>query len=591
MTSLPRMLARCAGPALAALIIAPHAGAADPEYRGQWVDGFHTGALSASEVTTTVRNLRDANSNVFIPEVRLYADAWYKPTPSFYPNLGRGAILSSGVVISNLDFGSSPEPRKNASFDSLGECIRQAHDTTGGKQRLDVWPWLVSFRARNAMKAAHPDWITRDNKDNIIGGLDAATASDWDPGHPGVAQHLTNVYMDIVSNYDVDGVHFDYIRFSDSINGYNPVSIARFNARYKRTGKPANNDPDWNQWRRDQVTNVVRKIYLNVLAIKPDVKVTGSLICFSPGPTRPATSNAAVWKTAFEKTRPYNEVFQDWRSWLEEGIMDVAVPMAYLPNCTYPTAYGQWMDFVKENQFGRQGMIGPGTYLETLNDAILQLKQTRLPSSPGGKFAAGQAVYSYASPYASACNGAIVNSPATMSTALRTQAVPDPVNPGNPQPLYPTAAPVPALPRLTNGLGHLMGTVTDTTIPAPGWVDGARVLLSAPGFSRNMYTDGTGFYGFVDVPPGTYSLIVYGIPGQPSYSMQVEITAHQVATANVNLPHYTLRDAARALFITGGVYQANESDMNRLNVSPTAGITLEDAIRVTRKATGLEPNP
>jgi hypothetical protein len=266
--------------------------------------------------------------------------------------------------------------------------------------------------------------------------------------------------------------------------------------------------------------------------------------------------------------------------------------MAYLPTCTYDSTYKQWMDFIKENQFGRQGMIGPGTYLETLDDAILQLKQARLPSSPGRKSAVGQSIYSYASPYASDCDGAIISDPAGMATALRTQAVPDPVNPADPQPLYPTEAPLPDLPRLANGKGHLMGTVTDKTVASPGWVDGARVMLSAAGFTaRAAYTDGTGFYGFVDVPPGTYTLSVYGIPGQPTYTEKVDIVAEQVTSADVSLPHVTFIDAARALYLAGGVFQASETDIARLDQESTPGVTIEDAIRVTRRAAGLDPNP
>jgi uncharacterized lipoprotein YddW (UPF0748 family) len=589
MTRLSSHLGRVAAAICAAGVLTAHsASAADPEYRAQWVDAFHNGVLTKSQVTTTVKNLRDANSNVIIPEIRVYADAYYQPTASFYPNLG-GTILSSGVPI-NCDLNSDPEPRKNSSYDALAETIRQSHDTSGGNARLDVWAWLVSFRSGAVMQAAHPEWLTQNGSGDPI-------TTDFDPGHPGVQQQIYNVCMDIISHYDVDGLNFDYIRFTNQGYGYNPVSVARFNARYKRTGKPGNSDPLWTQWRRDQVTNVVRKIYLNTIARKPNVKLSGSLICFSPGPARPSAGDpnkTSTWKNSFQNTRPYYEVYQDWRSWMEEGILDISVPMAYLTNCSYPTAYGQWMDFIKENQFNRQGMIGPGTYLETLDDAITQLKQTRLPSTPAGKFSVGQALYSYASPYASSCGGnpPIISDPAGMSTALRTKAVPDPVNPGDPQPLYPTAAPVPELPRLTNGMGHLMGTVVDKTIAAPGWVDQAIVRLSAPGFTtRTMYTDGTGFYGFVDVPPGTYTLIVGGIPGQPVEQREVVITEHTVTTADVALPVYNIGDATRALYLSGGLFQSNAADMTRLDVDAEPGVSLEDAVRIMRRVADLDPNP
>ncbi len=45
--------------------------------------------------------------------------------------------------------------------------------------------------------------------------------------------------MDLVNNFDIDGIHYDYIRFTANNQGYNPTSIARYNARYGLTGQPS----------------------------------------------------------------------------------------------------------------------------------------------------------------------------------------------------------------------------------------------------------------------------------------------------------------------------------------------------------------
>ena len=68
--------------------------------------------------------------------------------------------------------------------------------------------------------------------------------------------------MDILTNYNVDGLNFDYIRYSSTKEGYNPVTITRFNRLFNRTGKPATSDPVWTQFRRDQVTALLREVYL-----------------------------------------------------------------------------------------------------------------------------------------------------------------------------------------------------------------------------------------------------------------------------------------------------------------------------------------
>jgi uncharacterized lipoprotein YddW (UPF0748 family) len=159
-------------------------------------------------------------------------------------------------------------------------------------------------------------------------------AEFWiDFGHPDAAAYTADVLTHLVERYDVDGLHLDRIRYpeitiagqtptSGTSIGYNETSVARFNQHYGRAAgtNPAQNDPLWNQWRRDQVTNVVRRIYLGSIAINPQVKISGSLIAFGGGPTTEASWNSA---------EAYWRVYQDWRAWTEEGILDIAAPMAY----------------------------------------------------------------------------------------------------------------------------------------------------------------------------------------------------------------------------------------------------------------------
>ena len=97
--------------------------------------------------------------------------------------------------------------------------------------------------------------------------------------------------MHLVRNYEIDGLHLDRIRYPDitiagqtpstgTSVGYNPASIARFQRRYaipSDSPPPAQNDPRWNQWRRDQVTNLVRRVYLDAVAIRPAHQALGLL--------------------------------------------------------------------------------------------------------------------------------------------------------------------------------------------------------------------------------------------------------------------------------------------------------------------------
>jgi len=60
-----------------------------------------------------------------------------------------------------------------------------------------------------------------------------------DPGHPAAFQYLSDLIVGVATNYDVDGIHLDYIRYPETaIFGFNPIALQRFARLYNRTGGP-----------------------------------------------------------------------------------------------------------------------------------------------------------------------------------------------------------------------------------------------------------------------------------------------------------------------------------------------------------------
>jgi uncharacterized lipoprotein YddW (UPF0748 family) len=211
----------------------------------------------------------------------------------------------------------------SADFDSLAELIRTC-DTKAGP-RIEVHAWLTMFPIATTIEPAdrrhvfhaHPEWLSEAYTGAKFDG--GAGKGYWlDPGHPGVQQHLFDVAMDVLTRYDIDGLCLDYIRYAGRDWGYNSNSVARFNAQFKRSGKPSPVDPDWQQFRRDQVTALLRKIYLSAMAVKPQVKISAGGVTFSP-----SIDSAAQWTNSL----PYSDALQDWRAWTEEGILDMVVPL------------------------------------------------------------------------------------------------------------------------------------------------------------------------------------------------------------------------------------------------------------------------
>ncbi|HPC60588.1 MAG TPA: immunoglobulin domain-containing protein [Verrucomicrobiota bacterium] len=465
-----------------------------PEFRALWVDAFGAGFKDASQVTQLITDARAGNFNAVIVEVRKRGDAYYN--------------------------GSPYEPKATdvspASFDPLQDLITKGHDTSGGKARIEIHAWIVTYPISqtaspppNHPMSLHPDWLTQNNAGETYDGANYV----FDPGHPGVQAHTYNVAMDIISRYDVDGFNLDYIRYSGKAWGYNPVAVQRFNTLYNRSGLPSTTDSVWLQFRRDQVTALVRKIYLSALALKPQVRISADTICFAPG----VTTDSAWYSSA----AAYTDKLQDWRAWMEEGILDLNIPMMYFDQDTWASAWNNWSVFAKNHRYNRQVALGPALYLNSIDDSILQIRSSR-ELTPAGYRADGVSGYAY-----KLTNDEGVPR-ATFLAALTQPSPYDPITP----PVFGTAVSPPEMTWKTAPTrGHLKGYVRDAATLAG--LDYATVILSGP-VSRTLRTDATGFFGTVDLLPGTYTLTA-GFPGYLTRSSNVTVTVGAVTTQDFEL--------------------------------------------------------
>ncbi|MBL9139619.1 MAG: family 10 glycosylhydrolase [Verrucomicrobiales bacterium] len=434
---------------------------AGEELRGLWVDTFHPGFRNPSEVDTMVRLARTAGFNALFVEVRKRGDAYYT---------------------------SRHEPRAvdlAPDFDPLDHLLRLAHDTQLGP-RLEVHAWVVTYTIWNQRRVLpaqpdhpfrlHPDWLSR----NVQGATWDGREYAFDPGHPEVQEHTFNVAMDLIRRYDLDGFHWDYVRYNGRDWGYNRSALERFHRLYRRKGKPRPDDPDWMQFRREQVTDLVRKVYLTALAERPSVKISAATIAFAPG-----IEERTDWPTS----AAFSDVLQDWRAWLQEGILDLSIPMTYFRSSENEQDWLKWSRFIRDHQYQRRTAIGIGGYLNPASVVLAQMRETRSPSVFGTR-TAGLCLYSFASPTSD-------QTAAEFFAGLATPTTTDPSS----TPVFAEPASVPTAPwKTSTRSAHLKGTVRCTDGSS---TDGARVVYCGPvgGFAR---VDGTGFFGIVDLPPGDY---------------------------------------------------------------------------------------
>ena len=135
-----------------------------------------------------------------------------------------------------------------------------------------------------------------------------------------------------------DGIHFDYIRY--------PEHSPKFPDKdtYRRYGQ----QQDWKDWRRNNITRIVRRLYTDIKRLKPWVKVSSSPVG-KYNDTRRYTSKG--WNA-------YDIVFQDAQLWIQQGIHDALFPMMYFQgNHFYPFAI-DW----KEHDNHRWIVPGLGIY-------------------------------------------------------------------------------------------------------------------------------------------------------------------------------------------------------------------------------------
>jgi uncharacterized lipoprotein YddW (UPF0748 family) len=153
-----------------------------------------------------------------------------------------------------------------------------------------------------------------------------------DPATPGVAEYIAGTFAELVERYpELDGLHLDYIRYPDVLPfspgsrfgvgldfGYGERSRSRFNAETGLTaplGDSLRNANRWDEWRREKVTELVRAVRIAALTTRSQVAQARALAV-----------SAAVGSYA---ERMYLTEGQDWRRWLEEDLIEFAIPMAY----------------------------------------------------------------------------------------------------------------------------------------------------------------------------------------------------------------------------------------------------------------------
>lgn len=289
--------------------------------------------------------LQEANFNTVFFQVRMRGDVAY-----------RSDIEPASAVFSGK-YGRLP------GYDPLAFMVAECH-----KRGLECHAWFVTFpvgsdkivqeQGRLSIVKRHPE-LCKHHK------------GEWflDPGVPGTADYILKLVKEIVNGYDIDGIHFDYIRYPEAARSF-PDKIT-----YRKYGRKMRLE----DWRRQNINQMVYRIYDWVKLVKPWVQVSSSPL--GKYNRIPRVPNAG-W-TAYES------VYQDAAQWLLAGKQDMIVPMMYYLHENFFPFVDNWV----ENANGRMIVPGLGAYRLlkeeadwTLTDLTDQIDYSRYFGGAGCSF-------------------------------------------------------------------------------------------------------------------------------------------------------------------------------------------------------------
>ena len=307
------------------------------------------------------------------------------PPPNYDPGIQRNALTeilndikhknfntvffqvrSSGTTLFNSSYEPysyylTGHPGESPSYDPLEFAVEEAH-----KKGLELHVWINTFRcyagsddiileSPNHIVNRHPEWIKE--------VLESGKLTYWlNPGLPEVRKYLINVILEIAENYNIDGIHLDYIRY--------PGSDFDDSDAYRLYGSGMSLD----DWRRNNINEFVKELSLKVRKIKPYIKL--------------GAAPFGIYKNIAGAvgSEGYSDVYQDSREWLRNGYVDYLVPQIYWDMETNPRFDVLADDWVN-NSYGRNVVLGIGAYKgEVYKELDKLIDYSRKISSSGVSF-------------------------------------------------------------------------------------------------------------------------------------------------------------------------------------------------------------
>lgn len=376
LTRLACLLAGAASVAMATLSAAQSP--STPEVRALWVT--RQTLTSPTAIAEMVGAASSGGFNTLLVQVRGRGDAYYRGGPE-----PRAADLAA-----------------RPAFDPLADTIARAK--TAG---LQVHAWIAVNLVSSAVDLPrsprhvvnqHPEWLmvprslaaelrrvdvrSRDYVTRLARWTRARPAEVeglyTTPLHPDAVSHAVGVVQQIVSQYAIDGVHLDYIRFPNEEFDYSRGAIEAFktglapqmsDADRRRLDAREAADPlvypnffpdGWLAFRQGRLTAMVARIRAAIQAINPNVRLS-----------------AAVFP---DEIQARERKMQDWRTWLDRSLLDAVCPMAYTQELP---VFEQQIGAIRDAADGVSVWAGIGAYRLSSTETLAHIAAARRRRADG----------------------------------------------------------------------------------------------------------------------------------------------------------------------------------------------------------------
>ncbi|SKB12857.1 conserved hypothetical protein [Planktothrix sp. PCC 11201] len=261
------------------------------ELRGVWLTNIDSDVLFSKNTLTNALNLlAECNFNTVYPTI-------WNNGYTLYPSVLMERFTGTQMY-------PIPELKDR---DILKEMIPLAKE-----KKISVIPWFeYGFMVPPDSKIVElrPHWITC-RQDGTKVYKESQVNQVWlNPFHPQVQQFLLGLIIEVVKNYEVDGIQFDD-HFGLPVDlGYDEFTIQLYRKETGNSQPPTDfQEANWVSWRAKKITEFVSRVFWVIKDYKPNC-----ILSLSPNPYLYA----------------YSQFLQDWKTWEQEGYLEELVLQLY----------------------------------------------------------------------------------------------------------------------------------------------------------------------------------------------------------------------------------------------------------------------